>query len=129
MDEVKGYKAFNCDSTNRYGMPFTEGSTYSVEGDISFGNKGNGYHMCTSLSDVFRYVNATDEDVLVAKVTGSGDRVKFDDNYYGYYDMYSVREITIDKFLTREEVIGIMLNSTSFQVRKFLITLLHLPMN
>ena len=66
MEEVKGYKAFNCDATNRYGMPFTEGQTYRVEGEISFGNRGNGFHMCTAWSDVFRYVNATEEDVLVA---------------------------------------------------------------
>ena len=122
MEEVKGYKAFNCDATNRYGMPFTEGQTYRVEGEISFGNRGNGFHMCTALSDVFRYVNATEEDVLVAEVTGRGDYAKIDDNYYGYYDMYAFREITIDRFLTRDEIIQKMLDSSKHQVNKFLST-------
>ena len=67
MKEVKGYKAFNNDATNRCGKPFTEGETYRVDGEIRFGNEGNGFHMCTFLSDVFRYVNAIDEEVLVAR--------------------------------------------------------------
>ena len=122
MDEVKGYKAFNNDATNRYGQPFTEGETYSVDGDIKFGNTGNGYHMCKSLSDVFRYVNAVEEDVLVAEVTGRGKCAKYDDTYYGYYDMYSFEEITIDRFLTRDEIIEKMLNSPIHEVNKFLMT-------
>ena len=44
MEEVRGYKAFNIDATNRYGKPFTEGETYQVEGEIKFGNDGNGFH-------------------------------------------------------------------------------------
>ena len=120
--EVKGYKAFNKDATNRYGQPFTEGGTYHVEGEVKFGNDGNGYHMCTSLSDVFRYVNATEDDVLVALVTGRGKYDKYDDTYYGYYDMYSFEEMTIDKFLSREEVIERMLNSPAHEVNKFLST-------
>ena len=37
MEEVKGYKAFNKDLTNRYGKPFTEGGTYSIFGKLQFG--------------------------------------------------------------------------------------------
>ena len=122
MDEVKGFKAFNIDSTNRYGKTFTEGETYRVTGDIKFGNNGNGFHMCTVLADVFRYVNATSEDVIVAEVTGRGNRVKRDDNYYGYYDMYSFEEITIDRFLKREEIIERILKSSLIEVKKFLVT-------
>lgn len=122
MEEVKGYKAFNKDATNRYGKPFTEGETYHVDGEIKFGNDGNGFHMCTALSDVFRYVNAVEDDVLVAEVTGRGQMVHFDDNYYGYYDMFACEEITIDKFLSRTEVIDRILNSPVHEVRKFLTT-------
>lgn len=120
--EVKGYKAFNLDATNRYGKPFTEGETYRIDGDVRFGNDGNGFHMCTSLSDVFRYVNATNEDVLVAEVTGRGSYERRDDTYYGYYDMFAFEEITIDKFLSREEVINKMLGSPIHEVKKFLMT-------
>ncbi len=122
MDEVKGYKAFNKDSTNRYGKPFTEGETYIVTGELQFGNDGNGFHMCTSLCDVFRYVNATEDDVLVAEVIGRGERVRRDDDYYGYYDMYCFRELTIDRFISREEIIERMLSAPSYEVKKFLAT-------
>lgn len=122
MKEVKGYKAFNNDATNRCGKPFTEGETYRVDGEIRFGNEGNGFHMCTFLSDVFRYVNAIDEEVLVAEVTGRGKHAQYDDTYYGYYDMYSFEEMTIDRFISREEVIDKMLNSSSPEVIKFLMT-------
>ena len=122
MEEVKGYKAFNIDATNRYGKPFTEGETYRVTGEIKFGNDGNGFHMCTALSDVFRYFNSTIEGVMVAEVTGRGKKVCFDDNYYGYYDMYACEEITIDKFLSRKEVIDNMLESPSHEVKKFFAT-------
>ena len=120
MKEVKGYKAFNKDKTNRYGVPFMEGATYKVSGEISFGNNGNGFHMCTYLSDVFRYFDS--DDVVVAQVVGRGDRVKYDDEYEGYYDMYSVRELYINRFMSREEVISQMLNDNSINVIKFIKT-------
>lgn len=122
MKEVKGFKAFNIDSTNRYGKSFAEGETYRVIGDIKFGLDGNGFHMCTALSDVFRFVNAKEEDVLVAAVTGRGKFVKRDDNYYGYYDMYSFEEITIDRFLSRSEIIARMLSSNNLEIKKFIMT-------
>ena len=122
MKEVKGYKAFNKDKTNRYGVPFAEGVAYKIDGNVSFGNSGNGFHMCTHLSDVFRYFDAIDDEVLVAEVVGRGDRVKFNDEYEGYYDMYSVREIFIKRFMSREEVIAHMLNATEHDVVKFIKT-------
>ncbi|MGN1371898.1 MAG: hypothetical protein ACI4XM_06475 [Candidatus Coprovivens sp.] len=122
MVEVKGYKAFNKDETNRYGMPFTVGKTYYTKGELKFGNNGNGWHMCTALSDVFRYVNAMEEDVVVAEVTGRGAFIRRDDDYNGYYDMYCFEEMTIDRFLTRDEIIDKMLVSPPHDVLKFLST-------
>lgn len=107
MDIIKGYKAFNADRTNRYGKYFKEGETYRVFGELSFGNKGNGFHMAKNLSDVFRYFDS--EDICVAEVSGFGDFLKRDDEYYGYFDMYVVRNITVNKFLEREEIISRML--------------------
>ena len=73
-------------------------------------------------SDVFRYVNAFDEEVQVAAVTGSGDCVVFNDEYEGYYDMYACEKIQIDKFLSRDEVIALMLRAHVFDVTKFIKT-------
>lgn len=120
--EIKGYKAFNKDYTNRYGIPFEEGENYHIDGLVKFGNFGNGFHMCTELSDVFRYFPNDDEDVAVAEVTGYGELFKYDDEYYGYYDMYVVSDIKIDKFLSREEIIAKIMESGEINIKKFLAT-------
>lgn len=119
---VSGYKAFNQNMTNRYGTPFLVGETYHATGPISFGNNGNGFHMCKNLCDVFRYFPCFEEDISVAKVTGSGNIVSFDDDYNGYYDMCAVEIITIDSLLTCEEIIDKMLKDHEMNNRKFLST-------
>lgn len=120
--EIMGYKAFNKNRTNRYGKTFEEGKAYHIDGPISFGNNGNGFHMCTHLSDVFRYFDPRDIDV--AFVIGSGRYVLSEDETWAepYYGMYSVSDIQIKKFLTREEIIDIISKSSSSDVVKFFAT-------
>lgn len=121
--KIKGYKCFNKDKTNRYGMLFQEGMKYSVDGVVSFGNSGNGFHFCQNLSDVFRFFDVQSGNFMVASVIGSGVVVRRDDEFYGYYDMYSCSDIYIEKFLKREEIIEIMLQNNSFiQLRNFIVT-------
>lgn len=117
---VRGYKAFNSDKTNRYGKKFIAGQIYhNNDEELKFGNNGSGFHMCTSLCDVFRYF---DSNASVAKVIGFGNCLGYDDEYYGYYDMYVTSNLYIERFLTREEIITKMLNSSYFDVKKFLMT-------
>ncbi len=120
--EIKGYKAFNGNHTNRYGMPFLEGRDYHVDGPISFGNNGNGFHMCVHLSDVFRFF--APNDITVAEVVGSGEiqEGSMDDWVESYFDMYSVSDIHISKFLSREEIIEKMANASSSDIIKFFAT-------
>lgn len=125
---IKGYKAFNSDKTNRYGIPFEEGKAYKVDGDISFGNQGNGFHMCTSISDVFRYIDASDiNNYKIAVVYGYGDSVLYEDDYEGYYDMYACRCMYVKKFLTRSEVFEIFKELNDWQVLKVIKTSKLLP--
>ena len=118
--EIKGYKAFNVDKTNRYGKPFEEGKTYHTDEDIKFTKTG--FHMCKHLSDVFRYFKGL--DVVVAEVTGSGkyEEMDLDDWFPPYYEMYAVSDITINKFLSRNEIIELMLNASEYDVIKFIQT-------
>jgi hypothetical protein len=118
--EVKGYKAFNIDRTNRYGMKFIEGNIYTIDGDLKFGNNGNGYHFCKNLEDTFRYFRGF--NIEVAEVTSLGEIHEFSDDYYGYYDLYVARELRIDRFLTREEIINKYLNESEYKVKRFLAT-------
>ena len=120
--EIKGYKAFNKDHTNRYGRPFEVGKSYHIDGPISFGNNGNGFHMCVHLSDVFRFFDPANIDV--ARVIGSGEYAEgeMDDWDEPYYEMYSVSDIHIEKFLTREEIIDIISKSSGSDMIKFFAT-------
>lgn len=117
----KGYKAFNSDMTNRYGMAFEEGKDYHMDGEVKFGNEGNGFHFCQELEDTFRYFDA-DKGVKIAVVTPFGEMARYDDEYNGYYDMYSAEGIHIDHILNREEIIAYMLGRPEYAVYRFIQT-------
>lgn len=110
---LRGYKAFNKDHTNRYGKPFVENKIYKTEGTLKFGNDGHGFHMAKNLSDVFRYFDAEHDNISVARVTGFGDFQEYNDEYYGYFDMYVFEYLRVDHFMSREEIIATMLKCHS----------------
>lgn len=116
--EIKGYKAFNHDLTNRYGKKFNEGVTYYINAPIKYGNNGNGYHFCKRLEDTLRYFNPN--DIAIAEVTGLGNIHESFDEYYEYYDLYVTDTIRIDKVLEREEIINRFLHQPEYRVRRFL---------
>ncbi len=100
---VVGYKGFNKDFTNRYGDSFEVGKVYHADGEIKWGNYGNGFHLCTNFEDCFRYVDS--EKSIMTEVIGFGDIVKHDDNYYGYFDMYVAEYLRVIRVISREELI------------------------
>ena len=106
---LSGYKAFNKDHTNRYGLLFETGKIYKTDGDLKYGNNGNGFHMAKNLSDVFRYFDSDNDNVSVAKVTGMGKYILNTDEYNGYDDLYVFQYLRVDRFLKREEIIALML--------------------
>ena len=118
--EIKGYKVFSKGRINRYGKVYEEGKHYHVDGKIVFGNYGNGIHFCKKMEDTFRYVDAVNNQVEVAEVIGSGEMVEFNDEYYGYYDMYAVRKLYIRRFISREEMIKMMLEVDENRAFRFI---------
>lgn len=117
---VCGYKCFNSDLTNNYGLKFEIGKSYSVIGDIKYGVDGNGFHMCERLEDTLRYFGIMNSNISVCEVIGNGEVVSFSDEYNGYYDMYSVRNIKLVRKLDREEIINMMLNVNEMRVIRFI---------
>ena len=113
-----GYKSFNADMTNRYGKKFEVGKIYTMDGTIKFGNNGNGFHMCKNMEDTFRYFDST--NIAVCKVNGFGKMQKYDDEYYGFYDMYAVENIEILKLLKRKEILEYMLDLYPERVMRFI---------
>ena len=102
---IKGFKIFNSDFTNRYGQKFEVDKEYVASGDIVWGTNGNGFHFCTHLEDCFRYYDAINDDCIITQVSGSGKIKEYNDEYYGYYDMYVSEILKINKILTRKEIL------------------------
>lgn len=117
---IIGYKCFNNDMTNRYGRLMKIGKKYSINGGIKFGNNGNGFHLCERLEDTLRYFDAMDNTVSICLVKGSGQMVSYNDEYYGYYDMYAVATLEILKKLTRDEIIKVGIELDEIRVKRFI---------
>ena len=115
-----GYKCFNKDLTNRYGNKFEIGKIYEKGENIKFGNDGHGFHFCKNLEDTLRYFPANEEEIAICYVRGFGNINTYEDEYYGYYDMYVSQKIEIIKKLTREEIINYALNLYSERAIRFI---------
>lgn len=108
----KGFKAFNSNMENQYGMKFEEGKTYSIPEDMNLtkGPLGTGFHYTPYLEDTLRYVDGMSKDIYIARITAKKEIITFDDEYNGYYDISATRELTIEHILTRKEIINYMLH-------------------
>ncbi len=115
-----GYKCFDKGLTNRYGQQFEIGKLYHCHNEIKFGNDGNGFHVCQRLEDTLRYFDAMHGEVDIAKVICNGKYDSYEDDYNGYYDMYSFEYLLIEKVLTREEIITYGLNLSAMPIRRFI---------
>ena len=79
-----------------------------------------GFHLCTNLEDTFRYFDTFQNDVEVAEVIGYGNISRYDDEYNGFYDMYSVEFIKITKILTREDIIEYAKKLPEYRLQRFI---------
>ena len=103
MKQVKGFKVFDKTFKARNGCFFEEGKIYKYDGGIIPQKKG--FHFAKRLEDTLRYSNSDIEDVIISEVTGIGNVIEFSDEYFGYYDLYVTDKISIDRVLSREEII------------------------
>ena len=117
---IFGYKCFDKGLINRYGFKYEVGKSYHNNNTLKFGNNGNGFHMCLNLEDTLRYFDAWNKDVDICYVLGYGDYIKYDDEYYGYYDMFVFENIKILKLLSREDIINYALRLNEIRVQRFL---------
>lgn len=114
---VRGFKAFNSDMTNRYGKSFSVGCVYLSENIVKF--KKYGYHMCKNFEDTLRYFDAMNGQISICSVIGFGLIDKYSDEYNGYYDMYAVQKIYIERKLERDELLQMAKNLNSFRLERF----------
>jgi len=119
--EIIAYKAFDEGLVNRYGDKFEVGKIYRVNGDIKWGNYGNGFHMCLYPENCFRYFD-TSQKIDLALVRGFGQMQCYDDEYNAYYNMYVCEGMEILKVLSRDEIIELALNLYTYRIENFLKT-------
>lgn len=115
--EIYGFKAYDENFKDRYGLTYELGKTYHTNGIVKWHNTG--FHFCSNPEDTFRYVDAF-KPIHLVEVKGFGDIRKYNDEYYGYYDMYVSENIELIKEVTHEELIERYLNEriSDFQIIK-----------
>lgn len=119
--KITGYKAFNIDMTNQYGMKFEEGKTYTISGEVRKGTHGNGYHFAKNLEDSIHFIiDDKHDNVVVAKVTGKGNIQTFSTEDKEFDDLYVASSLTVDHIMTREEVIHHMLEKNVISAQHFI---------
>lgn len=99
--EVYGYKAFEKVLTGKNNFVYEVGKTYH-NGNSCF--MKSGFHMCLRLEDTLRYFLEY-SDVEFCFVRGFGKIQLYDDDYHGYYDLFSCSSIEIIKKISRKEIL------------------------
>ena len=116
----EGYKCFNKGLVNRYGFKFEEEKIYHCEGEIKFGNDGNGFHVCKRLEDTLRYFDAMNGEIDICEVNCYGNSDEGKDDYNEYYDMYAYEYMVIKKILSREEIIDYAIKLNEIRAKRFI---------
>lgn len=114
---IKGFKCFYSGLINAFGQQLELDKKYIYKGEIKF--RSSGYHLCTNLEDTLRYFDGMNKDVDICEVIGYPEYAKFEDEYYGYYDMYACQGILLKKILTRDEIIEKADNMHSVAFKRF----------
>ena len=113
-----GFKAFKKGLIDKFDNKYELNKVYNVDKKIIFGNSG--FHICTNLEDTLRYYDSFKEDIIICIVLGFGNFQEHNDEYYGYYDMYSFEHMIIIQKLNRNEIIDFMLKQNEDRIIRFI---------
>lgn len=108
---IKSFKCFNKCLINRYGSKFELNKEYHIDGKISFGSIGNGYHSCKYPEDTLRYFDAFNDEIEICNAIIYGEIALYNDEYYGFYDMYSSSHIILLNILERKNIIDSVIHN------------------
>ena len=116
--EIIGYKCFKEGLQTNPGMTMELGKEYISIAPPKF--RSSGFHMCERLEDTLRYFDSFTQPIDICKVIGYPEYMKYEDEYYGYYDMYSCQRILLTKKLTRKEIIDEARHMCDYRINRFL---------
>lgn len=123
QDEIIAYKAFFKGLKNGIdNVDYQVGKTYMTKDHLQY-MKG-GFHMCENPEDCFRFLRPSMTDVDLTLVRGFGHMYGFDAGFRAYDDtigyIYICEKMEILKVFTREEIIDMALNFSSYRLETFL---------
>ena len=121
---MRGYKALEKDLKNRYGFQYEFGKKYILNGELKWSE--NGFHFCTRPEDTLRYVDSWNNNYQIVEVDGSGELQLYEDEYYGYYDMYVSSEMELLDYVSREELFNMVFDSNNIYRVQRLIQMIEL---
>lgn len=116
--QIEGYKCFHEGLVTKTGKKMELEKKYTTNETPIF--HSSGFHMCERLEDTLRFFDSFTEEIEICKVIGYPEYIKYDDEYYGYYNMYSCQGIILLEKLTRNEIMEIARNMNDFQIQRFI---------
>lgn len=114
-----GYKSYD---GNKVKIEDILDKHFHLDGEIKFHKRG--YHFCERIEDTLRYSGGiTNPNIIIAEVEATNIINEGEDEYYGYYDMYSTSDLYVKRILSRQEIIEYFLNETNpYRVKRFIET-------
>lgn len=106
IKRIIGFKCFNKGLINQHGVKFHPNKIHKVNGEVVFGNSGNGYHFCKDIENTLRYFHVDADQIDLCKVEGSGDIKTSNDEYNGYFDMYVASELKVVSILSFDDILS-----------------------
>ena len=119
-----GYKVFYKGLKDSFGNKHTIGTKYKLYGEVKWSQ--NGFHFCKRPEDTLRNFDDFNNKLEIALIQASGNIVEYDDEYYGYYDMFASSEYKIIRVMSREEIVREVLTSKNIFRQKRLLERMRL---
>ena len=119
-----GYKVFYNGLIDSFGNKHTIGTKYKLDGEVKWSQ--NGFHFCKRPEDTLRNFDDFNNKLEIALIHASGNIVEYDDEYYGYYDMFASSEYKIIRVMSREEIVREVLTSKNIFRQKRLLERMRL---
>lgn len=97
---------------------------YKLDGEVKWSQ--NGFHFCKRPEDTLRNFDDFNNELEIALIQASGNIIGYDDEYYGYYDMFASSEYKIIRVMSREEIVREVLTSKNIFRQKRLLERMRL---
>lgn len=104
-----GYKVFLKGLIDSFGIKHEIGKIYKVDGEVKWSK--NGFHFCKRPEDTLRNFDDFNKELEIALIEASGKIKEYDDEYYGYYDMYVAEQYKILRVIPKEEIVASIIES------------------